>query len=97
MKVGYSPRALAQLDEIFTYIARDNLSAAAALVERVERLAMLLGKFPQMGRTTDKSDVRVIGVPQYPYVIFYRILAGRDEVRILRVRHTARRPIGGYR
>ena len=93
MRVTYSPGALAQLDEIFAYIANDNPSAAATLIERIERIVMLVGKFPQMGRLTDKSDVRVIGIPQYRYLIFYQVLDERDEVRILRVRHTSRHPL----
>jgi len=97
MRVTYSPGALAQLDEIFVYLGNDDPSAAAALTERIERIIMLVGKFPQMGRLTDKPNVRVIGIPQYRYLIFYRILDEQDEVRILRVRHTSRRPLQGYR
>jgi addiction module RelE/StbE family toxin len=95
MRVAYGRRALAQLDEIFSYVARDSPAAAANMAARIESLVMLLGTFPQMGRATDKPGTRVIGVPGYPYLIFYRILA--DEVRILRVRHSARRPLPGYR
>ena len=97
MKVTYSPRALAQVDEIFSYIARDNPAAAKTLVARIEHLTALLGNVPRLGRATDHPDVRILSVPRYPYVIFYRILAERDEIRILRVRHTARRPLRGYR
>jgi len=32
-------------------------------------------------------------VRRYPYVVFYKVLPDPDEVRILRVRHTARRPL----
>jgi toxin ParE1/3/4 len=95
MKVTFSKRAIAQLDEIFGHIARDNPAAAAAVVERIEALALLLGKYPAMGRRTDKEGVRVMGVRQYPYLVFYRIPAEGDEVTILRVRHTARRPLTG--
>jgi toxin ParE1/3/4 len=96
MRVSYSPRAIAQLKEISSFIARDDEAAAAAMLDRIERLIMLLGKFPGLGRPTDKGDVRMISVPRYPYVIFYKILQD-DEVRVLRVRHTARRPLKGYR
>jgi plasmid stabilization system protein ParE len=36
MKVRYSPRALAQLDEIHQYIAQHNPRAATALVVRID-------------------------------------------------------------
>lgn len=81
----------------FLYVARDNPSAASNLIDRIEALVLLLGQLPRMGRTTDKPGVRVIGVPGYPYLIFYRILEEEDELRILRVRHSARRPLPGYR
>ncbi len=97
MRISYSRGALTQLDEIFSYIAHDNPRAASKLLERIESFTLLLGQLPQIGRTTGKPGVRVIGVPGYPYLIFYRILEERDEVRILRVRHTARRPLPGYR
>ena len=93
MRVSYSRRALAQLDEIFAYIAKDNAAAAAAVVNRIDALIALLGKYPTMGRATDKEGVRVMGVRRYPYLIFYKILPDGDEIRILRVRHTSRRPL----
>ena len=97
MKVSYSRGALKQLDEIFSYIAHNSPAAATRLTERIERLARLLGQYPLMGRITSKQDIRIFGVPNYPYVIFYRIIAERDEIRILRIRHTARRPMRAYR
>jgi addiction module RelE/StbE family toxin len=93
MKVRYSRRALTQLDQIFSYIAKDNPAAASAVVERIDALATLLGRYPTMGRPTDKEGVRVMGVRRHPYLVFYKILPDRDEVRILRVRHMARRPL----
>ena len=93
MKVRYSRRALTQVDQILSYIAKDNPAAAAAVAHRIDALVALLGRYPMMGRPTDKEDVRVMGVRRYPYIIFYRTIPSRDEVRILRVRHTARRPL----
>jgi plasmid stabilization system protein ParE len=77
MRVRYSSRAIAQLKEISSFSARDDEAAAAAVLDRIERLVVLLGKFPALGRPTDKGDVRmmsVMSVPGYPYVIFYKIL-----------------------
>jgi len=92
VRVRYSRRALVRLEDIFAYIARNNPNAAAAVVRRVEALALfLLGEHPAIGRPTDKEGVRVMSVRPYPYILFYKVLAERDEVRILRVRHTARR------
>jgi|HubBroStandDraft_6_1064221.scaffolds.fasta_scaffold2577458_2 hypothetical protein len=46
MRVTYSPRALAQLEAIFTYIAEVNPRAARAAVDHIEATENLLGAFP---------------------------------------------------
>lgn len=97
MKVRYNATALAQLDEILSYIQNETPAAAAAFSERLQRLTRLVAQFPLMGRPTDKPGVRILGIPEHRYVVFYRILADRDEIRILRIRHTSRRPVAGYR
>jgi plasmid stabilization system protein ParE len=45
--------------------------------------------FPHRGRPVPGTDKREL-VTAYPYIIRYRIVG--DVVRILRVRHTSRRP-----
>ena len=42
MKVRYSPRALAQLEEVHQYIAQHNPRAATAVVVRIEELCETL-------------------------------------------------------
>jgi plasmid stabilization system protein ParE len=60
MKVRYSPRALAQLEEIHKYIAEYNPRAAAAVVARIQDLCEKLGEFPGMGAATDHhADARM--------------------------------------
>jgi toxin ParE1/3/4 len=93
MKVRYSRRALAQLDEIHRYITQFNPSAAIQVVARIEELCQMLGEFPGMGHITEQADVRVLPVVRYPYLIFYTVITSDDEVRILRIRHGRRRPI----
>ena len=93
MKVRYSPRALAQLEEVHQYIAQHNPRAATAVVVRIEELCEKLGEFPGMGAATDQSGVRLVPVVRYPYLIFYTLITGSNEVRILRIRHGRRRPL----
>ena len=97
MRVTYSPRALAQLEQIFNYIAAEDPTTAAVVVTRIGNLASLLSEHPYIGRPTDKAGVHVLSVPRYPYVLFYKVMVETDEIRILRVRHTARRPLKGFR
>lgn len=62
-----------------------------SLVSDIERVATQLGRFPLMGHPKYKPGVRMIPLRHYPYLIFYSVEAG--EVKILTVRHGARRPL----
>jgi toxin ParE1/3/4 len=91
MSVRFSRRALSQIDEIFNYIASENPRAAVAVVQKIEAVATLIGRNPAIGRRTSIHNVRVFRPSPYPYLIFYRWNEARDEVIVLRVRHSARR------
>jgi toxin ParE1/3/4 len=88
MKVSYSRVALAQLDDIFAYIAKDNPIAAANVVDEIEAVADHLAHFPFAGRLTDEGGVRMLVLSRYPYLIFYKVLPN-DNLRILRILHGA--------
>jgi toxin ParE1/3/4 len=90
MKVRWSETALAEIDQIFSYIFEYNRSAAAAVVDRIENLTTLLQQFPHTGHLTDEADVRVLSVVRYPYLIFYTVDPAADELVILHVRHGRR-------
>jgi toxin ParE1/3/4 len=90
MKVRWSETALAEIDEIFSYIYEYSGSAASAVVDRIEELTTLLEQFPLAGHLTDEPDVRVLSVIRYPYLIFYNVDLVTDEVVILHVRHGRR-------
>jgi toxin ParE1/3/4 len=89
--VRFSALATRQVDKIFDYISRDNPAAAATVVTRIYQVASHAASFPEAGRLTVIGGVRMFVVSPYPYVIFARFLARSDEVRIVAVRHTARR------
>jgi toxin ParE1/3/4 len=87
MRLSYARGALADLDEIFSYIARDNPQAAARLADRIERVAALIAERPYIGTVTRKSNFRRFPVGNY--LIVHEV--GPDEVIIQYVRHGARR------
>jgi toxin ParE1/3/4 len=62
MRVRYSLRALAQLEDIHRYIAQHNPRAARNVIARIEELCERLGEFPGMGHISDQPDVRVLPV-----------------------------------
>jgi toxin ParE1/3/4 len=87
MKLRCERGALADLEEIFAYIAQDNRHAAARLVARIEEVAARIAETPFMGEATRKSRFRRFPVGNY--LIVYEV--AQDEVIIHYVRHGARR------
>jgi len=67
-----------------------NSAAAVQLAEGLLAAGDSLANFPHRGRRVLNTDMREL-ITDYPYIIRYRILRD-EEVRILRVRHTSRRP-----
>jgi len=90
---SFSLRAARQVDEIYNYIAHDNPAAAQKVVDRIYTVAGYLADYPHSGRSTSVRDIRVFLAHPYPYLVFFRRVPGRDEIRILRVRHASRRPL----
>jgi toxin ParE1/3/4 len=87
MRLRYERGALADFEEIFDYIARDNRDAAARLVARIEQTAARIAEMPYIGEATRKSRFRRFPVGNY--LIVYEVTD--DEVIIHYVRHGARR------
>jgi toxin ParE1/3/4 len=89
MRVRWSETALAEIEDVFSYIHERSPSAAGAVVERIDGLTTLLEEFPLVGHVTDEPGVRVLSVVRYPFLIFHAIDHEADEIVILHVRHTA--------
>ena len=90
MKVRYTKRALAQIDQILTYIEAHSPQGAGHVRGRIVALIALLETYPHAGRTTTRAYVRRLPVNPYPYLIDYRVT--ETEIVIMRFRHAARRP-----
>jgi plasmid stabilization system protein ParE len=88
-KVIWSNPALGHLRLIRAYIEQFNPRAAQELAAALVEAGNNLEHFPHCGRSVSGTDKREL-VTAYPYIIRYRIVG--NTVRILRVRHTARRP-----
>ncbi|MGE5145165.1 MAG: type II toxin-antitoxin system RelE/ParE family toxin, partial [Candidatus Eiseniibacteriota bacterium] len=72
-------------------IGQYNQAAAGRVVALIEKIAARLGEFPESGQRSDELDARVVYSARYPYRLYYRIAS--DEIVILHIRHTARRPV----
>jgi toxin ParE1/3/4 len=87
----FAARAALQIDRIYNHIASDNPAAARDVVDRIYKVADFLSTYPNSGRKTVFKDVRMFAVTPYPYVVFFRYVPKRGQIRILDVRHSARR------
>ena len=80
MIVVWSPRAIAHLANLRTYIEQENPDAAGriatTLLTAVERLAEL----PNIGRPGRVPGTRELVVPRTPLVMPYRLRGGRVEI-----------------
>jgi toxin ParE1/3/4 len=90
MKVRYTKRAFANRERIFDYLDERNPQAARAVVGLIHQRIIELGDQPYKGRRTNKPNIYTVWITPYRYRIFYRISG--DEVVILQIRHTSRRP-----
>jgi plasmid stabilization system protein ParE len=79
---------LQEISNIYNFIANHNPRAASDLVEALLKTGDGLRNFPYRGRPVGDNLRELTTV--HPYIIRYEI-AG-DEVTILRVRHSSRRP-----
>lgn len=94
MKVEYTNRAIADLQKIAENSLAFGDAVALALEARINKVIERIADLPGSGATVaGRSDIHVIPLIRYPYLIFYRVLS--DRVRILHIRHTARRPWRG--
>ncbi|MGA9603707.1 MAG: type II toxin-antitoxin system RelE/ParE family toxin [Methyloceanibacter sp.] len=92
MKVTYSPRAVADLVEIGSYLAERSPRGAAAVEHRIHKVIELLADFPASGRLVEaRPSVRVMPLATYPFLVFYT--ASEAELTVLHIRHAAREPI----
>ena len=89
MLVRWVKVALSNLNAEAEYIARDNPVAAARVVELILVAVKQLERFPAIGRPGRVPGTRELVVSGTPYIVPYRVRAGRVEV--LRVFHGSRR------
>lgn len=91
MKLVFEEKALADLEGIYHWIAKDNAAAAKAVTGRVFASVEHLASFPQMGRAGRDEGTQEWAVPRLPYIVIYEVHAGRDEVIVVAVVHGAQK------
>jgi toxin ParE1/3/4 len=86
--VRQSRLAAADLLELWGHIARDNVTAADRLLDRIHEVCIDLAVSPDLGRSRDEIAPGLRSFPVGRYVIFYRPRPGGIE--LARVLHGAR-------
>jgi toxin ParE1/3/4 len=89
VKVLWSPRAAADLDNLVDFISADKPDAAERVGNRIYEQVGGLALTPHIGRVGILSRTRELIIAPWPYIAVYRI--DGETVRIIRVRHTSRR------
>jgi plasmid stabilization system protein ParE len=89
MRVIWTRAAVRDVQSAHDYLVDFNPTAAMRVAEALYRAGDGLAHFPRRGRPVAGTDMREL-VASYPFIIRYRV--NGDEVVILRVRHSTRRP-----
>lgn len=87
-QVIIQPRAQADLDEIWTYLAKRNYQAADRWSDRIVERFEMLGRQPLIGESAGYVSPGTRRVVEGNYVIYYEVEA--DVVFIRRILHAAR-------
>ena len=90
MKLRVRGRALADIQEIYDYIAQVSPYGAANVLREIHSAIRLIGRYPYGSQKTSDSQIRMRFTMRFPFKIFYEI--NDDTIQILHIRHTSRRP-----
>jgi len=77
------------LQQIWLYIAQDNIAAADRMIDRFERNLLTVARNPLMGQSADQFREGLRQVTVGNYVMFYEAIDG--GIRLVRVLHGARK------
>src|SRR4051794_2623291 len=89
MKLVFDDQALADLEGIFHWIAKDNPIAPRAVVNRLFSSTELLTSFPYIGHEGRDSGTFEWVVPRLPYIVVYEIDEPRDQIIVVAIFHGA--------
>ena len=89
MKIILSPLANQDLDDIESYIFKDNPTAAVDVILTIlDKIETVIATNPSIGRKGRMLGTREFVLSDLPYIIPYRVKDGALE--ILRIMHTSR-------
>jgi len=89
MKLKWTRLSLQDMQNLYEYIADDNIRAAKKIISRIREAADKLKIYPHMGKAGRVSNTRELVIAATPYIIVY-IIDG-ESIQIVSVIHGARR------
>lgn len=89
LRLRFLRSALADLEEISAYIARENPEAAGRIIRDLVDRVGLLASYPDAGEGQPHLGIGIRKLTERPYVVFY--CREGDEIAVVRVLHGARR------
>lgn len=92
-KIHYASAAVDDMDEIFSYISRDNIAAAEMMLTKLDKGIAGLAEFPHMGSVLSDEEYTLVKrgyrfIVIYPYLVFYTTT--ENAVIIHRILHSRR-------
>ncbi|MGD9738066.1 MAG: type II toxin-antitoxin system RelE/ParE family toxin [Bauldia sp.] len=90
MKVRLTEEALADLEGIRDWVAKDSPAAAERVVLRIFQTLRLLASFPRMGRAGRNPGMRERPVTGLPYIVVYEVDDAADVLTVTAVFHGSR-------
>lgn len=84
-----SPQSDRDLQDIWSYIAKDSVTAASAMLRKIDRKIEMLATHPHLGERLTQFGPHVRRIIVGNYLVFYQALD--DCIRVMRVHHAARR------
>jgi addiction module RelE/StbE family toxin len=88
MNIILAPEAIADLDDIFAFLADDDPYRATVILERIEKRIEQLRDHPFLGRSGRVTGTRELVVSRTPFIVPYQVTG--TTVEVLRVYHEAR-------
>ncbi len=95
MKLEFDDRAVADLENIYHWIAQDSPATARTVVRRLFSSLELLVSFPLMGRVGRARGTYEWPVPRLPYIAVYEVDVTGERVVVTAIFHGAQDREGG--
>ena len=87
MKIVFSYKSRQDIDDIFIWISRENVTIAQEVETKIRSACENLAEFPFASSDTNEDDIRRAPISQLPYTIFFRVNNSIKTIEIARITH----------